>query len=192
MATSAVVPLAELPADVLTVYRQWAEIARPGCPDANNLRPVLLRPMLELRAAGFPENQVLSPAGRAAVRDWALPPEQRLPPDRRFGLERCSELVQRSAAARLARLNAGEPAEALLRAPHRPARAATVAREDARLAELRQRAVTIAPSLAVLQRALAARQAMVMTPTAVACALEAHRATRGSLLSTPFAVEARP
>ncbi len=175
MATSNVVPLAELPADVLTVYRQWAEIARPGCPDANGLRPRLLRPMLELRAAGFHENQVLSPAGRAAVRDWNLPPEQRLPPDRRFGLERCPPLVQQAAAARLARLDAGESAEALLRAPHRPARAATVAREDSRLAELRQRAVTIAPSLAVLQRALAA-----------------HRAARGSLLSTPFAVEARP
>lgn len=159
VASNNVIPLADLPADVLAVYRQWAEIARPGFPDANNLRPLLLRPMLTLRAAGYFENQQLTPAGIASGRDWALPPEQRLPPDRRFGLKRCSELVQRSAAARLARLDAGESAEALLRAPHRPARAATVAREAARHAELRRSAVTITPSVAALQRALAAHRA---------------------------------
>ncbi|MFZ1425855.1 MAG: hypothetical protein WAS21_03685 [Geminicoccaceae bacterium] len=53
MATSNAVPLAELPADILATYRQWAEIARPGFPDAHNLRPLLLRPTLTLRAAGF-------------------------------------------------------------------------------------------------------------------------------------------
>lgn len=174
MAPDNVVPLAELPADILAVYRQWAEIARPGRPDANNLRPFLLRPMLKLRASGFLENQQLTAAGRAAVHDWKLPPEQRLPPDRRFGLERCNELVQQSAAAKLARLDAGETAEALLRTPHRPARAATEAREAARHAELRQSAVVLAPSLATLQRALAA-----------------HRAARVSIVATPFAVEAR-